>query len=186
MMNDTPWRDDEERTGEPTPSSTPRPSESWSVGRPTPTPEGGFEPEDDLGPAAPGDAAQEPEAAAHVPDEVAHEPEDTAHEPEEAPHESDDAEEEPGGRRFTCLAALILIALLACGALALFRATESEEVVLIRDECDTSCHGLDQVREADLSYEGWRSTVIRMENHGADLTDEERETVIDYLANTGL
>jgi hypothetical protein len=113
-------------------------------------------------------------------------PEDPTHEPEEPAHDSGDAENEAGGRRFTCLAALILIALLACGGFALFRATESEEVALIRQECDTSCHDLDRVRDADLSYEGWRSTVIRMENNGADLTDEERETVIDYLTNTGL
>jgi hypothetical protein len=36
-----------------------------------------------------------------------------------------------------------------------------------------------------MTYDGWRSTVLRMKNqNGAPLTDEEVETITVYLAAT--
>jgi hypothetical protein len=45
-----------------------------------------------------------------------------------------------------------------------------------------SCHGLDTVMSEKHDVDGWRSVVGSMINNGASLTDQEADTVANYLA----
>jgi len=54
---------------------------------------------------------------------------------------------------------------------------------LVNDRC-TECHEREQVDNADKTPEEWADTVDRMIAYGAELNDEERQVVIDYLAET--
>lgn len=60
-------------------------------------------------------------------------------------------------------------------------ATDTERA-LVESKC-SQCHSLDQVWAAQKDASGWESTVRRMEANGLQLTDEERQRVIDYLAS---
>jgi len=53
--------------------------------------------------------------------------------------------------------------------------------VLLEERC-TACHGLGRVESAQKAQEGWASTVDRMIDYGARLSDAERTAVIEYLA----
>jgi mono/diheme cytochrome c family protein len=55
--------------------------------------------------------------------------------------------------------------------------------VLLQERC-TVCHTLDRVMRAGHSALGWEQTVDRMVKRGAELNDEERTVLIDYLAQT--
>ena len=54
--------------------------------------------------------------------------------------------------------------------------------VLVESKC-SGCHMLDQVWAKTQDRAGWESPVARMEAQGLRVTDEERETIIDYLSN---
>jgi mono/diheme cytochrome c family protein len=54
---------------------------------------------------------------------------------------------------------------------------------LLEERC-TVCHTLDRVERSQKSREEWVSTVARMVENGAQLTDAERAVLIDYLAAT--
>ena len=54
---------------------------------------------------------------------------------------------------------------------------------LVETRCSL-CHGTDQIYAADMDEEGWTNTVDRMIDYGAQLTETERQTVIDYLVAT--
>jgi hypothetical protein len=69
------------------------------------------------------------------------------------------------------LVALILLA--ACGP--------SEGQVLLEGRC-TECHRLAQITDQDLTNEEWEATVDRMILRGAELTEAERDVLVDYLA----
>jgi len=58
-----------------------------------------------------------------------------------------------------------------------------EAQVLLEERC-TVCHTLDRVQSSQKSREEWESTVTRMVEYGAQLTDEERAVLLDYLAAT--
>jgi hypothetical protein len=58
-----------------------------------------------------------------------------------------------------------------------------EGAVLLERRC-TVCHTLDRVESSQKSREEWESTVARMVEYGAELTDEERAVLIDYLTVT--
>lgn len=64
-------------------------------------------------------------------------------------------------------------------------APAEEGPVLMEERC-TVCHTLDRVESAQKSREEWESTVTRMVEYGAQLTDAETTVLIDYLsANYG-
>jgi mono/diheme cytochrome c family protein len=52
---------------------------------------------------------------------------------------------------------------------------------LVQERCD-DCHGLARVESARKAEADWASTVQRMVRLGAQLTDEEQEAVVRYLA----
>lgn len=58
-----------------------------------------------------------------------------------------------------------------------------EGEALLEDRCMV-CHTLDRVMRSQKSREEWDTTVERMVNLGARLTDAEKEGLVDYLAAT--
>ena len=54
---------------------------------------------------------------------------------------------------------------------------------LLEARC-TGCHGLDQVKSASKTESEWEATVERMRGKGAELSDAEAETLVDYLTET--
>ncbi|WP_291321404.1 hypothetical protein [Desulfonatronospira sp.] len=52
---------------------------------------------------------------------------------------------------------------------------------LVNHHCD-SCHGLDRVQAARKTLEEWESTVQRMMNYGAGIDGEEKQLIVEYLA----
>jgi cytochrome c5 len=52
---------------------------------------------------------------------------------------------------------------------------------LINEKCN-SCHAASRVTSAAHTREEWTATVERMISHGANLTDTEKQLLIDYLA----
>ena len=53
----------------------------------------------------------------------------------------------------------------------------------MNDRCD-ACHGLDVVRETEGTRAEWERIVNWMKTYGVELTDEEQEALVDYLAET--
>ena len=82
--------------------------------------------------------------------------------------------------------ALILSAslLLACGGPAPAAAPSSSEGASILGERCTVCHSLDRVEQKQKTREEWTTTVTRMIGKGAELSESEQATVIDYLTET--
>jgi mono/diheme cytochrome c family protein len=54
---------------------------------------------------------------------------------------------------------------------------------LLEARC-AQCHGLDPVETASKTEAEWEDTVQRMIGKGAELTDAEAETLVQYLAET--
>jgi cytochrome c5 len=52
---------------------------------------------------------------------------------------------------------------------------------ILENRC-TVCHNLDVVQKARKNKAEWKSTINRMVNHGAQLNDEEKEVLIEYLS----
>src|ERR1700676_2929282 len=46
----------------------------------------------------------------------------------------------------------------------------------------TKCHGLDRVESARKAEEGWRVTLVDMRERGAQLSDQELEQLVEWLA----
>lgn len=74
------------------------------------------------------------------------------------------------------LGALITVTLVACGG-------GSEAKELLEDRCQ-KCHTMTPIDKASKSPDLWKVTVDRMIQRGAVLDDAERETLIQYLAET--
>jgi mono/diheme cytochrome c family protein len=53
---------------------------------------------------------------------------------------------------------------------------------LFESKCSI-CHSIDKPKSEKMSKEEWKATVMRMKNtNGCPITDEEANTIIDYLA----
>lgn len=46
----------------------------------------------------------------------------------------------------------------------------------------TLCHTIDRIVKADKTPEGWKETVDRMKSNGLVITEQEEQTIIDFLA----
>ncbi|MHC4946405.1 MAG: hypothetical protein ACYTG7_25615 [Planctomycetota bacterium] len=83
---------------------------------------------------------------------------------------------------------LTAILVLACFVLAYANSdteadpnSNNDAKALFEEKCDL-CHGADYATDIKNTEEEWRVVVIRMkEDNGADMTDEEAETIIKYL-----
>lgn len=58
-----------------------------------------------------------------------------------------------------------------------------DAAVLLEERC-TGCHGLDTVTSQSKTASEWEITVANMVEKGANLTEAEQETLVDYLAET--
>lgn len=52
---------------------------------------------------------------------------------------------------------------------------------LVSEKC-SQCHSIDRVDAAVKSEAEWQSTVERMERNGLEVTAEERDTIVQWLA----
>lgn len=62
-------------------------------------------------------------------------------------------------------------------------AVELDGKALVSERC-TQCHGLAKIEAKKSNTDGWKATVERMIGKGAQLSDAEKQAVIDYLAKT--
>jgi hypothetical protein len=54
---------------------------------------------------------------------------------------------------------------------------------LLEERC-TECHGLERTTSAQKNRTEWDDTVTRMVNRGAELNEDEKGVLVDYLAET--
>lgn len=54
---------------------------------------------------------------------------------------------------------------------------------LLQERC-TVCHDLQRVEQQKLDATGWSDIVTRMQSQGAQLSEAEKQTLVDYLAAT--
>jgi competence protein ComEA len=73
----------------------------------------------------------------------------------------------------------IAIAILGCSGLA----AQEDGKALMQRAC-TKCHALTSMLGQHYNREGWSSVVDDMVSKGAEATDTEIETIIDYLVKT--
>jgi quinohemoprotein amine dehydrogenase len=52
---------------------------------------------------------------------------------------------------------------------------------LMQQRCSV-CHSLSRIETTHKTTDQWKTTVDRMISHGAQLTPQEEQTLIDYLA----
>ncbi len=69
--------------------------------------------------------------------------------------------------------------LFAGSALCFGAADEGES--LFKNKCG-SCHSINKSKSKAKSEKDWRSTVMRMVGHGADLSRQEIDLVVSYLS----
>ena len=78
----------------------------------------------------------------------------------------------------------IIIALLilsACGTDDAGTSNVPDGETLLQNRC-TECHDLQRVTDSQKSEAEWEETVERMIQQGAELNEEEKEVLVDYLA----
>jgi mono/diheme cytochrome c family protein len=62
-------------------------------------------------------------------------------------------------------------------------AANSDGAALLDQRC-SACHSPDRAKQAPRSKSDWEKTVTRMIGKGAQLNDAEKQTLVDYLAQT--
>ncbi len=86
---------------------------------------------------------------------------------------------------------LVILAASACGSETTKPATDTpptgaqpaDGATLLQARC-TQCHGLARVEQAHKNLAQWESAIQRMRGKGATLSDEEAQTLAQYLAAT--
>jgi hypothetical protein len=58
------------------------------------------------------------------------------------------------------------------------------EAFRLMDRACTQCHNMDRINDARYSLDGWRVVLVTMREQGAVLTDEELETLVEWLSRT--
>lgn len=85
------------------------------------------------------------------------------------------------------LVCMSILTAVGCGPAATPEPTPTPEVhkgkAIVAVRC-IGCHEIGRVNNAKYDREGWQMTVDRMVLTGAQLTDEQNELVVDYLAQT--
>ena len=75
------------------------------------------------------------------------------------------------------------VAAAAFGAQQSTSSDDEKGKALVESKC-TLCHGLDEVRVANLDRPGWKELVESMRTKGADLKDDEVTVIVNYLVKT--
>jgi hypothetical protein len=87
---------------------------------------------------------------------------------------------------FLLFVALVILAQAPDGAAPAVKGPDAVAANLVNTVC-ASCHSLDRVKNKTADKDGWTTTVTRMQEKGAALTDEQVPVVVDFLtraANT--
>jgi hypothetical protein len=79
--------------------------------------------------------------------------------------------------------ALVILAQAPDGAAPTSKGPDSVAANLVNTVC-ASCHSLDRVKNKTADKDGWTTTVARMKEKGADLTDEQVAMVVDFLTRS--
>ena len=83
---------------------------------------------------------------------------------------------------FTLLAGMVLA---SCGSgnspQTTSSAGSSDGQTLMQERCSV-CHSTERITSAHKTTDQWATTVERMISHGAQLSTQEQQTLIDYLA----
>jgi cytochrome c5 len=61
--------------------------------------------------------------------------------------------------------------------------SSGDGAALLEERC-TVCHGLERTTQVQKTRDEWEQTVTRMVGHGAELTEDEQATLIEYLTAT--
>jgi len=89
----------------------------------------------------------------------------------------------PGSRRMlgsVLVAVIACLGVAGCAPTASTSGSGSEAAVLVGRRC-TVCHTMDRIDEAKLDESGWNSTIDRMRNNGAVVSEAEQKVIVDYL-----
>ena len=81
---------------------------------------------------------------------------------------------------FLLFVALVILAQAPEGAAPAVKGPDAVAANLVTAVC-ASCHSLDRVKNKTADKDGWTTTVARMREKGADLTDEQVPVVVEYL-----
>ncbi len=76
-----------------------------------------------------------------------------------------------------------ILLVIVAGLLAACSQPESEGEKLLEQQC-TGCHEKSTVVAVGRTHDEWSQKVDQMINLGAELTEEEREILVEYLAET--
>ncbi len=82
-------------------------------------------------------------------------------------------------RRRTLILGVVVALMLILSACGSPDALDGE--TLLQNRC-TECHDLQRVTDSQKSATEWEETVERMIQQGAELNEEEKEVLVDYLA----
>ena len=77
-----------------------------------------------------------------------------------------------------------ILLVIVAGLLAACSQPESEGEKLLEQQCTSSCHEKSKVVAVGRTHDGWSQKVDVMITFGAELTEEEREILVEYLAET--
>lgn len=82
----------------------------------------------------------------------------------------------------TLVGMLLLSLIISCAQSTPLPETEvSDPEALIVDKC-SDCHSVNRVFSADYTEDGWNEVIDEMIGKGANVTDEEKEIMIDWLS----
>jgi hypothetical protein len=81
---------------------------------------------------------------------------------------------------FLLFVALVILAQAPDGAAPAFKGPDAVAASVVNTVC-ASCHTLDRVKNKTADNAGWTTTVARMKEKGADLTDEQVPVVVEFL-----
>lgn len=84
------------------------------------------------------------------------------------------------------LTGLILLSLIAACAqsaatLVVETLNDDQAKALIAEKC-SACHSTDRVFQADYDEEGWANVIDNMVDKGADVSPEEKDQMVEWLA----
>ena len=77
-----------------------------------------------------------------------------------------------------CRGSLIVLLFFASPALCFGAADEGQK--LLEQKC-TSCHGAKKWTSKSMNEARWRSTILRMKSHGADLSQQDIEKLTAHM-----
>lgn len=72
----------------------------------------------------------------------------------------------------------LTLALVGCAQPATSGSTDGQ--TLVAENCGR-CHPVERVSGAKKDRTAWTATIARMRAHGAELTDEQAQAIVDYL-----